>query len=137
MTTDSNRRVLQDAFARLAEGDGRAFVGALAHDIRWTIRGSTAWSRTYDGRDAVLAELLEPLFAGFAGPPYRATPERILADGDHVVVLARGAATTRAGARYDNEYCYVCRLEGGRIVELVEYLDTALVDAVLPRPVVR
>ncbi len=137
MTTDSNRRVLQDAFARLAEGDGRAFVGALADDVRWTIRGSTAWSRTYDGRDAVLAELLEPLFAGFAGPRYRATAERILADGDHVVVLARGAAATRAGARYDNEYCYVCRLEGGRIVELVEYLDTALVEAVLPRPVVR
>jgi ketosteroid isomerase-like protein len=137
MTTERNRRVLRNAFARLAEGDGRAFVGALADDVRWTIRGSTAWSGTYAGRPAVLFGLLEPLFAQFTDPPYRATADLILADGDHVVVLARGAATTHAGARYDNEYCYVCRLEGEKIVELVEYLDTAHVEAMLPRPLIR
>ena len=39
--------------------------------------------------------------------------------------------TTKAGARYDNEYCLVYRLEHGKIVEIREYLDSALCEAVL------
>ena len=44
-----------------------------------------------------------------------------------------GKQTVR-GEAYDNTYCYVCRFENGRLRELTEYMDTALVEAVLAPP---
>jgi len=81
----------------------------------------------------VLAELFAPLRAKMAGP-IRNRPIRLVAEGDLVVVEVRGANTTRDGKAYNNNYCNVIRLEGGKLKELVEYCDTALVDAVLGDP---
>jgi uncharacterized protein len=49
--------------------------------------------------------------------PRRTVPYNFIADDDHVAVEARGDMMTKAGARYDNEYCLVYRLENGKIVE--------------------
>ena len=54
-----------------------------------------------------------------------------IAEGDYVVVEARGDNVTRAGLRYDNQYCMVYRIENGRIREIKEYCDSALVERVL------
>ena len=58
----------------------------------------------------------------------------LLADGEHVVVEAQGRATTKRGQPYNNEYCFLYRLSGGKIVEVTEYLDTRLAGAVLHPP---
>ena len=121
---------LRRAFAALAEGDGAPFRACLADDVTWSIIGTTRWSRTYRGKRAVIDELLRPLFARFADR-YTAIATRLIAEDDLVVVEARGRVTTVEGRPYPNTYCYVCRCRDDRIVELVEYLDTALVDAVL------
>jgi uncharacterized protein len=63
--------------------------------------------------------------------PIRTNALRLIADDDLVVVEARGDNLTGAGARYDNEYCYIIRVVEGRLVELTEYLDTELVTAAL------
>ncbi|SIS16050.1 hypothetical protein SAMN05421833_13296 [Microbispora rosea] len=62
-----NRAFLQGVFAETAKGNGRPFIDALADDVRWTIIGQTAWSRTYEGKRAVfvmrggkVAEILAP-----------------------------------------------------------------------------
>ena len=54
-----------------------------------------------------------------------------IAEGDTVVVEAKGDNVTRSGDRYDNEYCIVWRVENGRIKQIKEYCDTALVERVL------
>jgi len=48
-----------------------------------------------------------------------------------VVVLARGEVKTVRGEDYDNNYCFVIRMKDGKMVELREYMDTALAEAVL------
>jgi uncharacterized protein len=133
MTAADNKRLLQEAFAALETGDGRLFVACMADDFAWTITGTTPWSRRYAGKDVVRRDLLDPLFAQFAGR-YTNTALRFIADDDHVVVECRGHVATRSGQRYDNFYCYVCRFVEGRMVELTEYLDTALVERVLAPP---
>ena len=55
----------------------------------------------------------------------------IIAEGEWAAVECRGNVQTRRGERYDNQYCWVCRVQDGRLKEVVEYLDTQLVDAVL------
>lgn len=64
--------------------------------------------------------------------PYRNIAERIVADEDgNVVVLAKGKVGTTRGDDYNNDYCFVLRMEGGKIVELREYMDSALAERVL------
>jgi ketosteroid isomerase-like protein len=128
-----NKRLVEHIFAELAKGNGRPFADTMADDFTWTIKGRTAWSRTYRGKAAVRSELLDPLFAQFADQ-YTNTARRIIADGDHVVVEAEGKVTTKGGKRYDNAYCFVLRLADGRLRELTEYLDTELVTAALEPP---
>jgi len=133
MSANENKELMQRIFAGLAKGDGQPFRESLAEDFTWTLTGTTAWSRTYRGREAVLRELVGPLFAKFADT-YTNTAQRFIAEGDHVVVECRGRVTTKAGPRYDNAYCWVCRIEGGKLQELTEYMDTQLVATVLGDP---
>lgn len=131
--TNANRQRLQRIMAELDKGNGKPFVEAMADDFCWTIPGDTPWSRTYRGKQAVVSELLQPLYAQFA-TPYISTTRRIMADGDRVAVEFEGKVTTKAGKAYNNRYCYVFRMEGGQMKELMEYLDTALVIAALEAP---
>jgi uncharacterized protein (TIGR02246 family) len=124
---------MQQVFDELAAGNGQAFMDALADDARWTVSGSSPWSGTYEGKQAIVSELMRPLFSQFAGQ-YRARAIRILAEDDVVVVEARGEVMTKAGTPYNQAYCYVFQLEDGRVRELTEYLDTDLVNHVLQSP---
>ena len=132
-TTDDSRALVQRIHSELDKGNGQLFIDSLADDARWTLEGSTPWSRTYTGKAAIREELLKPLFAQFAGP-YVSKTERIIAEGDRVVVLFSGDVPTRAGKRYNNRYCYIYRIEGGKVKELTEYFDTALVQQALEAP---
>lgn len=128
-TAAHNKQLLQAAFADVARGDRARFRALYADDVVWTTIGSTAWSKPYVGKPAIvdmfarLAGLLEALPA--------ITTTRFIADGDVVAVEARGVATSKAGKPYNNTYCLVYRFAGGQIKEITEYCDTALIDAVL------
>ena len=130
MSAAENKQLLQNIFSELSKGNGKPFVESLADDICWTIIGSTKWSGTYRGRQAVLNELLRPLFAKFTDQ-YTNTALRFIAEDDYVVVECRGRVTTKSGAPYNNTYCWVCRVADGKLQELTEYLDTELVTAAL------
>jgi ketosteroid isomerase-like protein len=125
-----NKRLMQQIFDEMARGNGKALMDALSDDARWTVTGTTRWSRTYEGKRAVMSELMKPLFALFADT-YTSTATRLIAEDDIVVVECQGRVTTKRGPRYDNRYCLVCRIVDGRIREITEYLDTELVTAAL------
>jgi uncharacterized protein len=130
---EQNRQLMESVFAALASGDGRPFLDALSDDARWTVIGSSPWSGIYEGKQAILDELMRPLFRQFADR-YMAHATRIVAEDDIVVVEARGQATTKAGKPYHQTYCYVFRLADGKVCELTEYNDTDLVKQALEAP---
>jgi len=130
MSTTENKQLMQRIFAELARGNGKPFVDSLADDICWHIIGTTSWSGTYRGKQAVQSDLLQPLFAQFADR-YSNTAQRFVAEDDIVVVECRGRVTTRSGKPYNNTYCWVCRIAGGKLAELYEYMDTELVATAL------
>ncbi|MDB4989957.1 MAG: nuclear transport factor 2 family protein [Myxococcaceae bacterium] len=129
-----NKQLIQRIFVGLAKGDGRLFVQSMAEDFRWTLIGTTAWSKTYVGKEAIMREVIAPLQMVLQQGP-RLVAQRLIAEHDFVVVQARGDNLTKAGERYDNTYCMVFRLEQGRMLELTEYADTELVARVLGAPV--
>ena len=133
MTGKTNKQIVENIFSELARGNGKPFGDAMADDFQWTIKGTTPWSRTYEGKETVRRELLAPLFAQFEGT-YINQARRILCDGDTVVVECEGSAVTKSGKPYCNSYCYVIEMANGKFKSLTKYLDTALVEAALEPP---
>lgn len=130
MTAAENKQLLKSVFDAWATGDIRPLVAAMADDVTWTVSGHNSWSGTFAGRDSVRRDLLGPLGEQFEGT-YTSTASRFVAEDDVVVVETRGSVATKTGQRYDNRYCFVFRLDEGRIREITEYMDTQLVAEVL------
>ncbi len=128
--TAQNKQLVQQIFAGLAEGNSKLFVESMADDFDWTVTGTTPWSKTYQGKQAVLADLFGALRTRVV-PPLKTIAQRIIAEDDIVVVEARGSNTTTAGKPYNNRYCFVFRLAEGKLKEVTEYLDTELVTSAL------
>ncbi len=133
MDAAENKALMENVFAELENGNGQPFVDALADDVSWRIIGSTEWSGTWEGKSSVRKGLLDPLFAQFA-TRYRNTAVRLIAEDNYVVIECRGDVTTKSGRPYRNTYCYVCRLDGGKVRELTEYCDTELLTKALTPP---
>ncbi|MEW6296484.1 MAG: nuclear transport factor 2 family protein [Thermodesulfobacteriota bacterium] len=127
MGAAENKKVIQDVFAAWARGDGAAFFNILADDVRWTVIGSCPVSRTYTSRQAFLEGAAKPLSEKLAGP-IQPTVRNVLAEGDMVVVQWDGKATTKSGKPYNNSYCWVMRMENGKVKEGTAYIDTELVS---------
>jgi uncharacterized protein len=129
----SNRACLEHVFAETAKGNGRAFLNAFAEDANWTVTGTTGWSKTYRGKPAILNDLIAPLRRILA-PPLKIHARRFIAEGDIVVVEARGQNVTRDGRPYENNYCYVFEFRDGKVAALTEYADTELFRSALGEP---
>jgi ketosteroid isomerase-like protein len=120
------KKLVMDVMAALADGDDRPFLDAMHNDMKWTWMGSGGLSKTFDGKESVLHELWKSVKTDIA-QPFRVTATLILAEGDHVVVEGVGNNKTPNGKEYNNRYCWVMKISGGKIVELKEYMDTDLV----------
>src|SRR4051794_16520580 len=132
MSATENKKLLRDIFDQMAQGNTRAMSEAMADEFRWVFPGDWSWSGTWEPRQVVLDELLRPLMGQFDN--YRSEASLIIADDDRVVVQARGFATTKRGDLYPQTYCYIFRVRDGRLTEVVEHCDTALVERVLEPP---
>jgi len=137
MSAIENKKLMQEIFASAGDPDPTArdralFVASLADDVIWTVTGQYSWSRSFIGKEPILNDLhghVRSLLVERA----RTVAHRFIADGDHVVVEARGDNLTRTGVRYDNDYRLVYRLENGRIKEIREYCDSVLTEKALGR----
>ena len=133
MSAAENKKLIKEAYDALAQGDRRPLGGLFADAVTWDMIGTTAWSGRYEGKETIYRDLLTPLFSLF-GDVYTNRALRIIAEDDLVVVESRGRVTTKTGKPYNNTYCWIYRMKDGKIVEISEYLDTALADAALEKP---
>ena len=124
------KEIVRGMLAALSAGDAAGFLAPMADDVAFTLIGTTAFSGTRHGKQAVIDGVLTPLSERLEGG-IRLTVERMIAEGDTVVSLSRGEAKTRDGREYNNTYAHVWRFAGGRVVEVREYLDTELVTSAL------
>ena len=127
MSTTENRKLVEDAFAKWSRGDGGAFFSLLADDVRWTVIGSTPVSRTYTSKPAFQEGAVQPLGTKLTGA-IQPTVRNIIAEGDKVVLQWEGRATGKNGTIYHQTYCWVMRVENGKVLEGTAYLDTELIS---------
>ncbi|MEE8343142.1 MAG: nuclear transport factor 2 family protein [Gammaproteobacteria bacterium] len=124
-----NKQVVLDFYEAGARGDMDACFELLADNVRWTNIGSTKFSGTYIGKQAIAEDLLGPLFSQLK-TGISSQIERLTAEGDIVVAQTSGTAETMDGTPYNNSYCQVIRIRDGQIADVKEYMDTALIDSV-------
>lgn len=130
MTSQDNKQIVETAMAALAQGDSQPFYEAMADDCVWRPMAVGTWGEVHHGKAVARDRLFAPLRRQYA-TPYLNTATRILAEGDVVVVEAQGNVTLHSGKTYDNRYCFVIEMAGGKMREVREYFDTALSEAVL------
>lgn len=120
-----------EVFRQKAEtGSNEALLAALADDVRWTIPGSCSASRLYEGRADLVDNILTPLGRRLEGK-VRSHVHEVLDAGETIIVRWRGESRTLWGEPYENEYCWHLTWSGDRIVRVVAYLDTLLLERVM------
>jgi ketosteroid isomerase-like protein len=130
MREQQNKALLRRVYEEISKGNPAVLMDSLADDIRWTIIGTTALSGVFNGKQEVTDKLAVPLRARLAGP-ITFELDDFIAEGDQVVMRARGKATSKTGKPYNNTYCIVARIVDGKISEMTDYIDTALIDEAL------
>jgi uncharacterized protein len=126
MSSAENKKLVRDAFDAWSRGDGRTFFNLVADDVRWTVIGSTPISGTYNSKRE-FREVTRRLSERFT-TVLKVTVRDVFADGDKVAIQFESHAQGKNGTAYDQTYCWVTRLEDGRVREVIAYLDTELVS---------
>jgi ketosteroid isomerase-like protein len=123
----SNKACVQEWFDRIARGDAEGAFSLFSDDILYRLQGTTPVSGSYRGREQLVNDFFVPWRKQIDGEIVLAVDE-LIGEGDRVVALARGRAKTIHGSDYNNDYVFVFGLRDGKICEVIEYLDTALVE---------
>jgi uncharacterized protein len=124
MNATENKKIIREAFDAWSAGDGRPFFKLVADDVRWTVIGSTPISRTYTSKGD-FRNALRAMSDHFASE-LKVVVRDVIADGDKVAVQFESHAAGKNGIAYDQTYCWVMRLAGGKVREVTAYLDTEL-----------
>jgi uncharacterized protein len=121
MSDSGSRALITRAFDAWAKGEGSVF-DLLADDVVWTITGTSPLEGTYRGRREFLGRVIAPLSARLA-EAIVPTVDAVYGDGDTVVVVWSGHAVAHDGEPYDNRYCWIMRVEGGKLAEVTAFFD--------------
>lgn len=125
-SSGSNGELVRTAFASWEKGDNRPFFKIVSDDVTWQVIGTTPVSGVYHSKQEFLTGT-QALFDRFA-EPIMASVKNVHEAGDTVVLQWEGNSTGVNGRPYHQTYCWVMRLADSRVVDVVAYLDTALLD---------
>ena len=125
--THATRALVERLFAAYERGDSQQFFDHVADDVHWTVTGAHPLSGEYRSKREFLDATYERL-ADVLKQPIQPRVRRIIAEGDLAVVEWRGHATSIVDRPYNNDYCWVVRVAGDRIVEVTAYLDGGLLE---------
>lgn len=123
----NNKQVVQQWFDCIARNDAAGAFALFADDVVYHLKGTTPVSGSYRGLKSIVEDFFTPWRKQIDGDLV-VTVDELIGEGERVVALGRGKAKTIHGLPYDNDYAFVFRVRDGRIVEVLEYLDTVLVE---------
>ena len=129
MSGGENKQLVRETWGAGSKGDVEAFMAGLADDVSWTFFGSHRFAGTLRGKDELVAQLFAPLGEVLADG-IKVHIDTLTAEGDRVVIEARGEAQTKDGRPYNNNYCIVVTVRDAKVAQVREYLDTELVTRV-------
>jgi ketosteroid isomerase-like protein len=115
-----NVEIARKAYEAYGAGDVETALIDFDDNIEWSIPGHSTISGDYRGKDKFM-ELLGKL----AEKSFTTTPERIVGDGDDVIVITKITAGGESGLQAD-----VLTYRDGKLAKAVSIADTALQERV-------
>ena len=124
MSTADNKKVVEKFFDLGLAGDFEGLFNLFTPDATWQLPGTTAWSGEHPVPYVrrIIEQGMAPKFAG----PNVWGPTRMIGEGDVVAVEYYSDIDIVGGKRYSNRYSAWFEIQDGKIVKLVEYMDTKL-----------
>jgi ketosteroid isomerase-like protein len=115
-----NVEIAKKGYDAYAAGDVETALADFDDNIEWSIPGNSTLSGNYRGKDKFM-ELLGKL----AEKSFTTTPERIIGEGDDVIVITKTTAGGETALQAD-----VLTYRNGKLVKAVSIADTALQERV-------
>ena len=131
---DQNKQLVEHIFHAWEGGDIRPLIEAMDDEFQWIFPGTWSWSGVWGPKDVVIEALLRRALGSQLTGPFRQEADFVLAAEDRVIVQSRGHGRTVSDKAYDNTYCFIFRVRDGKLTEVIEHCDTALVDRLLQTP---
>ena len=116
----SDLEVVGQGYAAFAAGDLAALSERFAEDATWTVPGSGPTSGTKQGRDAVMAYLVEVMTRSEG--TFKVTQLALAEGGGHVFALDQSEAT-RNGVSLNSSGVNVFQLKDGRVQSVQQYFE--------------
>jgi ketosteroid isomerase-like protein len=123
--SDENKRLVIQAFQPWEQGNSSPFFDLIADDVTWTVIGTTAASGVFHSKKEVIDRAFGPLLRRLTRP-LTARFVDIAADEEKVYLRFESTGIAKTGIHYKQAYCFAMVMRGGRIIEIVAYLDTDL-----------
>jgi ketosteroid isomerase-like protein len=127
MSTEDNKRVVQQVFEKFGTGDVPGLLGMIAEDAEWAAPGPEVVSYFGErrGRDGAL-EFFKNLGSDVEFEAFE--PGDFIAEGDRVVVLGRERGRVRrTGKVFDNAWALVFTVRDGMVAGFRCYENTAAI----------
>lgn len=114
--------LIRTALGDLVEGEH--FFDVVAEDVSDEVRYELGWPRVIRGRAALMAAFAGYVEAIRIGSVVRCVVTK--ADGGRVVVVEYDVHGTipATGTSYDNRFCSIIEIEGGKIARWRDYMDS-------------
>ena len=123
MSVEANKELVKTTWNAFVKGDIKTAFANMSDEISWLIPGDLP---NLSGLRKGKAGILE--FARSASKIFpsglKSEIKRVYADGDTVIIELTNRGKVFNGKDYENEYCFVFEVEGGKIRRVREYVDT-------------
>lgn len=126
-TQKTNREIAKQQYEAFNRGDLEECLAGLTEDITWTSpEGDPLASGTVHGPEAVMKEIWEPVMEHV--DRFEVVIDRLLDDGDTVVMEGAHRATMPDGERIEVPAVHLIDMEDGKARQFTTYEDTALLE---------
>ena len=129
MTVEQNKTLVTETWNALVKGDVKAAFANMSDEVSWLIPGNLPVSGLKKGKPGIL-EFLRGAAKLFPGG-LKSEIRRVYADGDVVIIELTNRGKLANGRDYENEYCFIYEIEGGKIRRVREYVDTQKVKELM------
>jgi len=131
---EENRRLVERWYQALAAGDFETIFDMHHENVVYNMVGNTPVSGRIYGKQACCKGMIgEKLLEKLVPEQIQFAKEWkiVAAEGDRVVGLMKGGGPTLDGNNYEQTYCEIFTIQGGKIMEMHNFFDTVLVEQCL------
>ena len=122
MTIEANKDLVKRTWQTMLGGNVEGALASFSDDVTWFITGKLEGvSGVKKGKQAVRA-FLDSVMQAFPGG-LKTEINKAYGEGDTVIIELVNRGTSAMGKPYENEYCFVFELAGGKIQAIREYVD--------------